>query len=181
MNTFLSFFLLSNAVVFYAFGTDGMSALKAKKTVLPTLTAMIFLFTAITSPAVYAIKTVSAAYLPIVYVGSAALLYLLTLFAARHIGTKLFDAIRPAAHICAFNALSFGGAVVITGVAPDYPHLLLYALWWTLGFAAVGVLVLCAADNLNSEKIPPRFRGLPVLCFFLGAIALSAEFLSRGR
>ena len=111
---------------------------------------------------------------PVVMVVIAALLYAIVTITLAQISVPFYKKIKPYVGPAAFNNLTIGLAMVANHkVDLTFLGTLGLALGTCLGFMLLGWLLLEGRSRVDTEAVPPAYRGVPLSFLFLGLTALA--------
>ena len=107
---------------------------------------------------------------PLVYVMMVGVVYIGVLLFCSLL-KKHWQRIRPMIHLAGFNSAVFG-ALLLSGKYSLSGHIA-FGLGTGLGFTLASYLISVGYDRLNSDKIPPAFRGFPITLIYVGILSLA--------
>lgn len=111
---------------------------------------------------------------PLMVVGIAAVLYLLSVLLLRHLAPAVYTRTEKMLPLAAFNNLVIGVALICNhSFALPLIGAVGLALGCCVGFTVLSLLTAEGLERLDSPDIPPAFRGLPATLIYIGLLALA--------
>lgn len=74
-------------------------------------------------------------------------------------------------HLSAFNGAVFGALFLSSSY--DLGGRVAFGLGTGIGFILASYLIAIGHDRLNSQQIPPAFRGFPITLIYVGILSLA--------
>ncbi len=108
---------------------------------------------------------------PLFYVMIVGLVYIAILLFCSRFLRKYNEQIRPMIHLSAFNGAVFGAPFLSSKYSLS-GHIA-FGLGVGIGFILASYLISIGYDRLNSDKIPPAFRGFPITLIYVGILSLA--------
>lgn len=108
---------------------------------------------------------------PLFYVMIVGLVYIAILLFCSRFLRKYNEQVRPMIHLSAFNGAVFGGLFLSSKYGLS-GHIA-FGLGVGIGFILASYLISIGYDRLNSDKIPPAFRGFPITLIYVGILSLA--------
>lgn len=108
---------------------------------------------------------------PLFYVMMVGIVYIAILLFCSRFLKKYNEQIKPMIHLSAFNSAVFG-ALLLSEKYSLSGHIA-FGLGTGLGFILASYLISIGYDRLNSDKIPPAFRGFPITLIYIGILSLA--------
>lgn len=96
---------------------------------------------------------------------------LLILFCSR-VMKKAYPRLQPMIHMAAFNGAVFG-VLLLNNVKYTFTETIAFGLGTGIGYMMACYLIALGYERLNSEKIPPAFRGFPATMIYIGILSLA--------
>ena len=112
-------------------------------------------------------------FVPLTYVLTIGLIYLITLLLAFIFFKGRFGRIKKYVHISAFNSVIMGTIFLSMNSCTALYEYLLFGLWSGAGFAAAAYMLSGVYGQLYSKDVPSVFRGYPAVMIFTGIIAMA--------
>ncbi len=130
------------------------------------LTYLVYPFLKGLSFSYYIVPPVFVAIIGVVYVGA--------LLLTRSLVHKRREEILQLIHVSAFNCAVLGALLLATGIPfAGFGVYLGFGVGSAIGFTFAAYLISIASERLNSEDIPPAFRGFPITLIYIGIISLA--------
>ena len=112
-------------------------------------------------------------FMPILYVATVSVLYIVTLVLIWRFFPKLFRNIRKYVHLSVFNCSVIGALFLCSVQGADIFTYIGYGFGTGIGFLLAAYLLYIAADRLNSPLVPAAFRGFPIMLVYVGILSLA--------
>ena len=112
-------------------------------------------------------------FVPLTYVLTIGLIYLITLLLAFIFFKGRFGRIKKYVHISAFNSVIMGTIFLSMNSCTALYEYLLFGLCSGAGFAAAAYMLSGVYGQLYSKDVPSVFRGYPAVMIFTGIIAMA--------
>lgn len=110
---------------------------------------------------------------PLVYVLTVGAVYVAVLLVATKLRPKQAERLKPMIHLSAFNSAVIGALLLTGGSTYDFWGYLAFGLGTGIGYAIAAYLVSLGFERLQSDKIPPAFRGFPITLIYIGILSLA--------
>ena len=110
---------------------------------------------------------------PLAYVLTVGVVYVAVLLFSAKCLPKQWERLKPMIHLAAFNSAVIG-ALLLTGESTwDIWGYLAFGLGTGIGYTLASYLVSLGFERLQSDKIPPSFRGFPITLIYIGILSLA--------
>lgn len=110
---------------------------------------------------------------PMVYVVTVGIIYIAILLIVNRFFPRQAQRLKPMIHLSAFNGAVIG-ALLLTGSSTyNFWGYLAFGLGTGIGYAIASYLISLGFERLQSERIPPAFRGFPVTLIYIGILSLA--------
>lgn len=168
--------LAENFVFARALGVSTMIMAAKNKRNLPGICLGVLYFTLTASWAAWLLShraaDIQKPFVPLTYVLTIGLIYLITLLLAFIFFKGRFGRIKKYVHISAFNSVIMGTIFLSMNSCTALYEYLLFGLCSGVGFAAAYMLS-GVYGQLYSKDVPSVFRGYPAVMIFTGIIAMA--------
>lgn len=174
----LGIMTLENVIFTTAFGTSTLIEFSKKPKQLIWLGVFITEFATLASIISYFCEgfmlqnETLAKFMPVVYVISLGLVYILTLVIIRLISNNAFLKFKKYIHISAFNCASLSALFMNSLNGGDILQRIVYAVAVGVGFMLAAYILNANYEKLNSEKVPLSFKGFPIYVLYIGVVAM---------
>ena len=169
--------LAENFVFARALGVSTMIMAAKNKRNLPGICLGVLYFTLTASWAAWLLSHRAAdiqnPFVPLTYVLTIGLIYLITLLLAFIFFKGRFGRIKKYVHISAFNSVIMGTIFLSMNSCTALYEYLLFGLCSGAGFAAAAYMLSGVYGQLYSKDVPSVFRGYPAVMIFTGIIAMA--------
>ncbi|MBR0141165.1 MAG: hypothetical protein IJM19_02820 [Ruminococcus sp.] len=170
-------FLCGNLILNQALGISTMfTAAKDRKNLIGTA-AVITIFTTFASAFACFIDLIfpQTDIRLLLYVVAVGIIYIGLLFGLKKFSGKNFVKYRKYIHISAFNCAVMGTVFTIGGTAENagFFRYISAGIEAGAGFVLASLILTAAYKRLDSEKVPPSFRGFPAMLVYLGIISMA--------
>lgn len=169
--------LAENFVFARALGVSTMIMAAKNKRNLPGICLGVLYFTLTASWAAWLLShrtaDIQKPFVPLTYVLTIGLIYLITLLLAFIFFKGRFGRIKKYVHISAFNSVIMGTIFLSMNSCTALYEYLLFGLCSGAGFAAAAYMLSGVYGQLYSKDVPSVFRGYPAVMIFTGIIAMA--------
>lgn len=169
--------LAENFVFARALGVSTMIMAAKNKRNLPGICLGVLYFTLTASWAAWLLShraaDIQKPFVPLTYVLTIGLIYLITLLLAFIFFKGRFGRIKKYVHISAFNSVIMGTIFLSMNSCTTLYEYLLFGLCSGAGFAAAAYMLSGVYGQLYSKDVPSVFRGYPAVMIFTGIIAMA--------
>ena len=169
--------LAENFVFARALGVSTMIMAAKNKRNLPGICLGVLYFTLTASWAAWRLShraaDIQKPFVPLTYVLTIGLIYLITLLLAFIFFKGRFGRIKKYVHISAFNSVIMGTIFLSMNSCTALYEYLLFGLCSGAGFAAAAYMLSGVYGQLYSKDVPSVFRGYPAVMIFTGIIAMA--------
>lgn len=169
--------LAENFVFARALGVSTMIMAAKNKRNLPGICLGVLYFTLTASWAAWLLShraaDIQKPFVPLTYVLTIGLIYLITLLLAFIFFKGRFGRIKKYVHISAFNSVIMGTIFLSMNSCTALYEYLLFGLCSGAGFAAAAYMLSGVCGQLYSKDVPSVFRGYPAVMIFTGIIAMA--------
>lgn len=169
--------LAENFVFARALGVSTMIMAAKNKRNLPGICLGVLYFTLTASCAAWLLShraaDIQKPFVPLTYVLTIGLIYLITLLLAFISFKGRFGRIKKYVHISAFNSVIMGTIFLSMNSCTALYEYLLFGLCSGAGFAAAAYMLSGVYGQLYSKDVPSVFRGYPAVMIFTGIIAMA--------
>lgn len=169
--------LAENFVFARALGVSTMIMAAKNKRNLPGICLGVLYFTLTASWAAWLLShraaDIQKPFVPLTYVLTIGLIYLITLLLAFIFFKGRFSRIKKYVHISAFNSVIMGTIFLSMNSCTALYEYLLFGLCSGAGFAAAAYMLSGVYGQLYSKDVPSVFRGYPAVMIFTGIIAMA--------
>lgn len=110
---------------------------------------------------------------PLVYSLAVGVVYVVVLLAVTRFLPRHIDRLRPMIHLAAFNGAVMGALLLTATRNYNFFTYLVYGLSTGIGYTMASYLISLSFEQLQSEKIPPAFRGFPITLLYIGVLSLA--------
>ena len=169
--------LAENFVFARALGVSTMIMAAKNKRNLPGICLGVLYFTLTASWAAWLLShraaDIQKPFVPLTYVLTSGLIYLITLLLAFIFFKGRFGRIKKYVHISAFNSVIMGTIFLSMNSCTALYEYLLFGLCSGAGFAAAAYMLSGVYGQLYSKDVPSVFRGYPAVMIFTGIIAMA--------
>ena len=169
--------LAENFVFARALGVSTMIMAAKNKRNLPGICLGVLYFTLTASWAAWLLShraaDIQKPFVPLTYVLTIGLIYLITLLLAFILFKGRFGRIKKYVHISAFNSVIMGTIFLSMNSCTALYEYLLFGLCSGAGFAAAAYMLSGVYGQLYSKDVPSVFRGYPAVMIFTGIIAMA--------
>ena len=169
--------LAENFVFARALGVSTMIMAAKNKRTLPGICLGVLYFTLTASWAAWLLShraaDIQKPFVPLTYVLTIGLIYLITLLLAFIFFKGRFGRIKKYVHISAFNSVIMGTIFLSMNSCTALYEYLLFGLCSGAGFAAAAYMLSGVYGQLYSKDVPSVFRGYPAVMIFTGIIAMA--------
>ena len=169
--------LAENFVFARALGVSTMIMAAKNKRNLPGICLGVLYFTLTASWAAWLLShraaDIQKPFVPLTYVFTIGLIYLITLLLAFIFFKGRFGRIKKYVHISAFNSVIMGTIFLSMNSCTALYEYLLFGLCSGAGFAAAAYMLSGVYGQLYSKDVPSVFRGYPAVMIFTGIIAMA--------
>ena len=169
--------LAENFVFARALGVSTMIMAAKNKRNLPGICLGVLYFTLTASWAAWLLShraaDIQKPFVPLTYVLTIGLIYLITLLLAFIFFKGRFGRIKKYVHISAFNSVIMGTIFLSMNSCTALYEYLLFGLCSGAGFAAAAYTLSGVYGQLYSKDVPSVFRGYPAVMIFTGIIAMA--------
>lgn len=169
--------LAENFVFARALGVSTMIMAAKNKRNLPGICLGVLYFTLTASWAAWLLShraaDIKKPFVPLTYVLTIGLIYLITLLLAFIFFKGRFGRIKKYVHISAFNSVIMGTIFLSMNSCTALYEYLLFGLCSGAGFAAAAYMLSGVYSQLYSKDVPSVFRGYPAVMIFTGIIAMA--------
>ncbi len=169
---------LENIVFTRALGSSTTLLIIRRKYNMLAFGAIIVLITTLSSIAVYLLEPLISAsgivdYIrPLVYIAVISVIYMIMVIVISNI-KKISNSVLPIVHISAFNCAVFGALLLGKQSNMLFSEFLGFGFGTGFGFVLATYLISLGYEKLNSENVPPAFRGLPATFIYVGVLSLA--------
>ncbi len=119
------------------------------------------------------IGNIYPAYVPLCYVLTISIVYVLTLLLAMVILRERFSAMKKYIHISAFNAAVMGTMYLSVSECTTLSDFLFFGIGSGVGFCMAALMLFAVYERLFSKETPAAFRGVPAALIYFGIIAMA--------
>ena len=169
--------LAENFVFARALGVSTMIMAAKHKRNLPGSCLGVLYFTLTASWAAWLLShraaDIQKPFVPLTYVLTIGLIYLITLLLAFIFFKGRFGRIKKYVHISAFNSVIMGTIFLSMNSCTALYEYLLFGLCSGAGFAAAAYMLSGVYGQLYSKDVPSVFSGYPAVMIFTGIIAMA--------
>lgn len=169
--------LAENFVFARALGVSTMIMAAKNKRNLPGICLGVLYFTLTASWAAWLLShraaDIQKPFVPLTYVLTIGLIYLITLLLAFIFFKGRFGRIKKYVHISAFNSVIMGTIFLSMNSCTALYEYLLFGLCSGAGFGAAAYMLSGVYGQLYSKDVPSVFRGYPAVMIFTGIIAMA--------
>ncbi len=113
------------------------------------------------------------AYLPLTYVLSLAVIYVITLLLAMIILKKRFATAKKYIHISVYNAVVMGAMYFSATNCSSFGEYLFFGIGSGIGFCLSALMLSAVYKDLTSKEVPRAFRGIPAIMIYFGILAMA--------
>lgn len=169
---------LENIVFTRALGTSTSLLIIKKKYNLLAFGAIIVLITTVSSIFVYLTEpllegvAIEAYIRPLLYILIIGIVYILTVIVVSNV-KSISNTIIPIVHISAFNCAVLGALLLGNQLNMRFSEFIAFGFGTGCGFVIATYLVSLGYEKVNSDSVPPSFKGLPATFIYMGIISLA--------
>ncbi|MBR6791036.1 MAG: hypothetical protein IKM31_09245 [Oscillospiraceae bacterium] len=110
---------------------------------------------------------------PMVYVLTVGIVYIAVLLTVTRFLPRQAQRLKPMIHLSAFNGAVIG-ALLLTGSSTyHFWGYLAFGLGTGIGYTIASYLISLGFERLQSDRIPPAFRGFPITLIYIGILSLA--------
>ncbi len=170
--------ILENSILTRSIGTSTLiCATKNKKTLFEFSFFVTYICTAASIISYFVNKYIpntdlGEAIRPFIYIIIISVIYVVTLLIISKFSSWLYKRSKNFLHLCAFNGAVLGALFLNQIQNNSLIEYIIFGFSTGIGFFIASYLALVAKDKLDSEKIPPIFRGFPSTMIYLGIISM---------
>ncbi len=167
-----------NLVLLRGLGSSTMIMASRSKKQLMGVSLCITYFSTICSVIIYIIDKflqidIQKGYAPLIFTATVGCVYSLTLFVLIFASPKLFAKLKNYIHLSAYNCSVIGCLMINTADNETFWEYLNFGFFSGIGFLVSAYMLKIAYRRLNSENIPPSFRGYPAMLIYIGILSMA--------
>ena len=118
-------------------------------------------------------KRVYSVIMPLLYVLTIAVIYIVTLVLIWRFLPQLFRSLKKYVHLSVFNCSVIGALFLCSQQGNDIFAYIGYGFGTGIGFLVAAYLLYAANARLNSSLVPAAFRGYPIMIVYVGILSLA--------